>query len=163
MINLDPYSLYIKLGAAVLAAAALLAVGWHFGSLGPKTELAQFQSKQAQLTADAVLAERAANQAEKERDHQTELKHAQVITQINIDPVNTAPVLVCEPAEIHSSPVSGTEGETNSSGTSTAERGGEPVDRGRDIRPAIEALKKRLERIMADYRQEDEEWARRTQ
>lgn len=167
MVSLSPYSLYIKLAAGVVLASGLLGAGWHFGALGPETKLAQLQAKQAQdeakqsgNIATAVLAERAAAEAERAKDHKTEQSHANDLSDIDHTTSRTDPVFVrvrSRPVCVGSVP--GTEGQANSVGTNTAEGGGQQDDRGSDIRPAIEALKKRLERIMADYRQLDAEWS----
>lgn len=166
--NLNPYLIYIKIGAAVALAAVLIGTGFHFGGLGPKAEMAELKAQQAkedsnrsQAIATAVLAERASAEAQRERDHNTELTHARQIIQINGVPDITTPIVLCGPDEIHSTPLPSAEGQANSDGADTGEGRSVEVDRGRARRRAIEEVKKRLERIMADYRQEDAEWSKK--
>lgn len=63
--------IYVKLGFYLALAAGLIGLGYHFGALkgaaqadSARTALEGFQAAQAQNTAKAVLAERAAGQAE---------------------------------------------------------------------------------------------------
>lgn len=155
----EPYLTYAKIGAAALVITVVAAASYHFGGMGPKVELAKFQAEQAQNTATAVLAERAADAATRATDHVTETQHANTIFHIDSTPAISTPVLVFDrspSAPVCSMP--GTEGEAGGVAADPAGGGREPMDGGRDIRPEIEALKKRLEKIMADYRQLDAEW-----
>ncbi|SRR6266404_7447694 len=163
MIIPEPYALYVKLAGGVVLLAVATAVSWHLGGLGPKAQLAQFQAKQAEFTANAVLTERAAAQAQADHDHNTELMHAKTIIQIGAAPVISTPLFLCGPADqIHSGAVPGTAGQADSGSAGTTTGGSEPVDRGGgDRRAAVEALKKRLEIVMADYRQLDSEWQKK--
>lgn len=157
--TLNPYALYIELGAAALLLALAAGTGYHLGGLGPTAALEADRAEQSQAIATAVLAERASAAATAARDHATEATHAQVIVSIDSAPPLRTPVLVCGPGPLRTGTVSGAEGEASSIPADPPEGRGQPVDRGRDIRPAVEALKKRLEKVMADYRQEDAEWS----
>ncbi len=159
---LGPYGIYIKVVFVLLAAGALVGAGWHLGGLESKARLEESLAAQARTTADAVLAERASAQVEHDRDRNTERTHAQTIVRIDAAPAITTAVLVCGPDELRGRPLPGAQGQAGGVGTDPGGGGGQPDDRGRDhatdVRPAVEALKKRLERIMADYRQQDAEW-----
>lgn len=158
MIALQPYLIYIKLGAAALLLGAVAATSYHFGGMASKTKLEGFQAEQAKNTAKAVLAERAAAVATAAADHATEMQHAKELRDIDsLAPIAT-PLLVYRTAPAAVCTVPGAEGKAGGLAADPAGRGGEPVGGGRDIRPDIEALKKRLEKVMADYRQLDHEW-----
>lgn len=60
-------SLYVKLGAAAALLAVIFGLGWHLGGLSGQAALARLQHDQAQITATAVLNERASTQAEVNR------------------------------------------------------------------------------------------------
>ncbi len=61
---MNPYAIYIEVGAAVVLLAVAVLVGYHFGGMGPKAQLEALKAAQAELTATAVLAERASAEAE---------------------------------------------------------------------------------------------------
>lgn len=151
---------YLKIGAIVALVIGLFGFGWYGGALSGKAAVARLQRNQAQLTATAVLAERASTEAQTKIDTAAQVTHAQDIAQIDdVAPIAT-PLLVYRSSPTPSCPVSGA---TAQAGSLPADPDGgpsQPVDRGRavDVRPQIEALKHRLEIIMADYRQQDREW-----
>lgn len=151
-------SLYIKAGAVLLIVGLIFGLGWHLGGLSGQASLARLERDQAQITATAVLNERAAAEDQAAKDHITEQTHAATILQIDSAPAITAPLIVYHPAQLTIGPVQGSEGEAGAESAHTSAGGSQPVDRGSDRRPAVEALKKRLEKVMADYRQEDKEW-----
>lgn len=155
---MTPYILYIKLALAGVLIALVGGTCWHLGSLGPKAALAEFQAKQSQLTADAVLAERASATAQAVIDHQAELTHAQTIVQIDAAHALTAPVFVCSPAsEVPGRAVPGAAAQAGGVAADPKEGG---IDPGRrvNIRAALDALEIKYEKILADYRQLDAEW-----
>ena len=147
----------IKIALAIALAIALLAEAYHLGGDGPRAAMALYEADQSRAIANAVLTERAAAAATAAQDHATELTHAQVIVQIDSAPAIHTPVLLCPPGAVRAGAVPGTQGQTGGVPADPAAGRGEPVG-GRDIRPVIEALKKRLEKVMADYRQLDAEW-----
>lgn len=59
--------LYAKLGAGALIIAVLFGAGWHFGAMASKTQYEALRAEQSELTAKAVLAERASAAAESAR------------------------------------------------------------------------------------------------
>jgi hypothetical protein len=61
------YFLYIELGVAALCLVLAAGTGFRFGGLASKTALEGLRADQAQLTATAVLAERASEKAESDR------------------------------------------------------------------------------------------------
>lgn len=148
---------YFKYGAIAALVIALFGFGWYGGRLEGSAAVARLQRDQAQITATAVLAERASAQEQAAKDHITEQTHAATILRIDSAPAITTPVLVYAPGALCSA-LPSPEAKTGGESANTHGGAGEPVDRGRDIRPQIEALKHRLEIIMADYRQEDREW-----
>lgn len=153
---MSPTTIKYIVGAVLLAAYS---AGWFYlGGLKSQATLARFQRDQAQVTATAVLNERAAAEEQAAKDHITEQTHAATILQIDSAPAITAPLIVYHPEQLTIGPLQGAEGEAGAESAHTQNRGGQPVDRGSDIRPAIEALKKRLEKVMADYREMDQEW-----
>jgi|SRR5579859_4499277 len=156
--NLNPYSVYIKIGAAAVVAALLVGGGYHFGGLANKVKLEEVLAAQAQTTANAVLAERASADAQRERDHNTELTHAKQIIHIDSAPDITTPIMLCGSDEVRVGALPSAEGKADSVGADTEGGRSVEMDRGRARRAHIEEVKKRLERIMADYRQEDSEW-----
>lgn len=163
---MNPYLLYVKLGAAALVLAIAAGAGFYFGRLSGdlKAERAVAaqeadRAAQSQLVATAVLAERASAAATAARDHATEATHAQVIISIDSTPPLRTPVFVCaDPGPLRVGTVPGAEGETGSVPADPSEGRSERVDGKRDIRPGVEALKRQLEKVMADYRQLDAEW-----
>lgn len=151
--------LTIKLAIAVVLAAAIGAGSFYLGGLGPKAALATYQLGQARVVADAVIAQQARDRAEAINDNQAEKTHAADIQKIDDLPAIASPLIVYRTAP-RGCTVSSTQAQASGITTHTPGGGGEPVDRGSNIRPAVEALKKRLEKVMADYRQEDQEWPR---
>lgn len=155
----EPYLMYAKLGLAAVLLSAVAGVSFHFGGMASRTELAGFRAEQAENTATAVLAERASATAARAADHVTETEHANTIFHIDGTPALSTPVFVFDKSpSAPVCPLPGAEGEAGGVATDPAGGRGQPVDRGRDIRPDVEALKKRLEKVMADYRQLDKEW-----
>lgn len=59
--------LYLKLGAALALVALLFGAGYRMGGNGARAQYEALQAAQAELTAKAVLAERASEQAESVR------------------------------------------------------------------------------------------------
>lgn len=57
-------TLYLRLGAYVLAAVLLVAGGWHMGGLAPRRDLAALQAQGWQQKAQAASAALAATQAQ---------------------------------------------------------------------------------------------------
>jgi hypothetical protein len=161
----NPYLIYVKLGAAALVLAIVASAGYHFGGLSgdvkaanAKTALEADRAEQSELTAKAVLAERASAAAAAVQDHATEAIHAKVIVSIDSATPLRTPVFVCSPGPLRVGTVPSAEAEAGGVPADPAAGRGQPVDRGRDIRGAIEEVKKRLEKVMADYRQQDAEW-----
>jgi hypothetical protein len=157
----NPYLTYIELGVAALLLAIAAGAGFYVRGLTCEAALETDRAAQSQTIATAVLAERASAAATAAQDHATEATHAQVIVSIDSAPPLSAPVLLCGPSPLRVGTVPGAEGETGGVPADPDAGRGQPVDRGRDIRGPIEALKKRLERVMADYRQEDTEWPKK--
>lgn len=150
--------LYAKLGGAILLLAFVFGVGFRFGGMGPAAALQRDHAAQSQAIAKAVLAERAAAEATALQDHATEATHAQTIVQIDAAPPIRTPILLCGPGPLRAGAMPSAEAQTGGIPADPAERGGERVGGERDIRPGIEALKRQLEKVMADYRQLDAEW-----
>jgi hypothetical protein len=157
-VTLNPYAIYIELGAAALFITLAAGSGYYVRGLACEAALETDRAAQSQTIATAVLAERASAAATAAQDRATETQHAQTIVHIDSAPAISTPVFVCGPGPVYSGSVPGAERETGGIPTDPEAGRGQPVDRGRDIRPAVEALKKRLEKVMADYRQEDAEW-----
>jgi hypothetical protein len=150
--------LYLKLGAIVAMVAALFAAGYHIGGMASRSAYEADTAAQSQAIATAVLAERASSVATAAADHATEVQHAKTIIQIDATPAISAPVFVCGPSPVRAGSLPGAEAKAGGIPTDPAGGRGQPVDRGSNIRPAVEELKKRLEKVMADYRQLDAEW-----
>lgn len=157
--TLNPYAIYIEVGVALALLSIAAGTGYYLGGLGPTAALEADRAEQSQTIATAVLAERASAAATAARDHATEATHAKVIVSIDSAPALRTPVFVCsDPGPLRIGTVSGAEGEASGGVADPPEGRRERVDRERDIRPGIEALKRQLEKVMADYRQEDAEW-----
>lgn len=151
--------IYAKLAAVLAILAAAFAAGFHFGGLGPTAALQADRAAQSELTAKAVLAERASAQATAARDHTTEETHAKTIVQIDSAPPIRTPVFLCAPGDpLRAGAVPGSQAQAGGVAADPAARGGQPVGGADDLRPSVEALKRQLERVMADYRQLDAEW-----
>lgn len=153
---MSPLTIKLAIAGAILAAFG--AGCFYLGGLKGQAALARLQRDQAQITATAVLNERAAAEEQAAKDHITEQTHAATILQIDSAPAITAPLIVYHTAPTAGCPVSGAQRETSSVSADSQGRRSEPVDRGSNIRPGVEALKKRLEKVMADYREMDQEW-----
>jgi hypothetical protein len=151
--------LYLKLGAIVAMVAALFAAGYHIGGMASRSAYEADTAAQSQAIATAVLAERASALATAAADHATEAQHAKTIIQIDAAPPIRTPVFLCAPGgPLRAGALPGTEAKAGGIPADPAEGRSQPVDRGSNIRPAIEELKKRLEKVTADYRQLDAEW-----
>lgn len=151
--------LYLKLGAIVVMVAALFATGYHIGGMASRSTYEADAAAQSQAIATAVLAERASALATAAADHATEAQHAQTIIQIDAAPPIRTPVFLCAPGDpLRAGTVPGAETQAGGIAADPAEGRGQPDDRARDIRAGIEALKRQLEKVMADYRQLDAEW-----
>jgi hypothetical protein len=149
---------WIKIGGVLAAVLACFGFGYHLGGLGPKSDLANYQRDQAQNTAKAVLAERASAQHQATVDFNAETQHAKDLQDLAaLTPVAT-PLLVFRAAPAASGAVPGAAGHAGALAAHPQGGGGEPVGGTVDIRPDIEALKKRLEAVMADYRELAAEW-----
>jgi hypothetical protein len=149
---------WLKVGGILAAVLACFAFGYHLGGLAPKTALAKYEADQAQNTATAVLAERAAAQHQATVDFNAETRHAKDLQDIAaLAPVST-PLLVFRTAPTASGAVSCTPAPAGAVAAHPQAGGGEPVGGAVDIRPDVEALKKRLEVVMADYRELAAEW-----
>jgi hypothetical protein len=166
----------LKMGGIAALAALLFAGGFYFGSLrgdekGDADKTAQEASQEAQsaAVAKAVLTERAAARAQAAIDHATETTHAQALETIDDLPPIATPLIVYRNApKVRGGAVPSPQAEARSVAAGAVGGADQPVDRGCDIgpidaqpvdiRPAVEALKKKLEKIAADYRQLDTEW-----
>jgi hypothetical protein len=152
--------IWAKIGGILAAIAAVFLVGFHFGGMASKTTLALYQASEAENTAKAVLAERTSAQAQAAIDHTAETRHAKDLTDIAaLAPIST-PLLVYRTVAAPIGTVPGAQSKAGPVATHPAEGGGERVGRAVDIRDDVEALKKRLEVVMADYRELDAEWPR---
>jgi hypothetical protein len=149
---------WIKVGGILTAVLIVGAFGYWLGGMAPKTALAAAQAAQAMNTANAVLAERASAQAQAAADHTAEAQRVKDQQALDaLTPVAT-PLLVFRAAPALSCAVPGAETSARALAADPATRGSEPVGGGVDVRPAVEALKKRLEGVMADYRELKAEW-----
>jgi hypothetical protein len=149
---------YLKWGGLLALVLAAAGAGYHFGGLGPKAALADFQSQEAQNTATAVLAERSSEAAQAARDINAETQHAKDLADIAaLTPVST-PLLVFRTSPAAGGAVPSAAGKAGAVAADPQGGGSQPVGRAVDIRPDVEALKKRLEAVMADYRELAAEW-----
>jgi hypothetical protein len=149
---------WLKVGGILAAVLVCFAFGYHLGGLGPKTALADFEAKQAENTATAVLAERASAQHQATVDFNAETQHAKDLQDLAaLTPVST-PLLVFRTAPAASRAVSGAQAPAGTVAAHPQGGGGEPVGGAVNIRPDVEALKKHLEAVMADYRELAAEW-----
>ncbi len=150
---------YLKIAAAVALAALLFGGGWYCGGLKPTAALQADHAAMAQATTQALLAQRAQLTARTVTDHTAETTHAQDLAEIDaLTPIATPVIVYRGTAPVCGSAVPGAPAQASGQPAGPAGGGSQPVGGGRDIRPDIEALKKRLERVMADYRQLDAEW-----
>lgn len=149
---------YLKWGGLLALVVAAAGVGYHFGGMGPKTQLAAFQAAQAENTTKAVLAERASAAHQAAVDINAETQHAKDLADIAALAPVSAPLLVYRTVPAPGGAVHGAQSAAGSLPAHPAEGGSEPVGGAVDIRPDIEALKKRLEAVMADYRELAAEW-----
>lgn len=83
-------SLYLRLGAYVLAAALLVAGGWHMGGLAPKAALAALQAQDWQGKAQAAAAALAATQVQLKTLQDTVDRNAGIIQGLHDENAKTA-------------------------------------------------------------------------
>lgn len=158
---MSPYLIYVKLGAAALMLAIAAGAGYHFGGMASRTALEADHAAMAKATTDALLAQRAHAAAQAINDNAAETQHAQTIIQIDSAPPMRTPVFLCAPGDpLRAGAVSSAETQAGGIAADPAEGRSQRMDRERDIRPGIEALKRQLEKVMADYRRLDAEWAK---
>jgi hypothetical protein len=141
--------LYAKLGAA----AALLALAFYLGSLGPKAALERDHAAMAEATTQALLAQRASQQTQAINDNAAEKAHDEDLEAIPLH-IRHDPVFVRLPAQDCRVPAA----QTKTGGNDPGKGGVQPGSGERDIRPAIEALKIKYETVLADCRRLDAEW-----
>lgn len=148
----------LKVIAALVLALVLFGGGFYFGGLKPKTDLADFQAKEAENTATAVLAERVSAQHQATVDSNAEMQHAKDLEDLAaLTPVST-PLLVFRAAPAPGCAVQGAASAAGTVAANPTSGGSERVGGTVNIRPDVEALKKRLEAVMADYRELAAEW-----
>lgn len=152
---------YAKQAGIALAVLFLLGVGFYFGTLkgdaaaaSAKTAAEASQAAQASTVATAVLAERAAWQAQALTNNTAEKAHDQTIETLPARIVRT-PVFLRGTGEICPDPVPGAVAKAG--GYDPDGRGVQPRPR-IDSRPQFEALKVKYETALADCRRLDAEW-----
>lgn len=150
---------YAKWGGIAAAFLAWSVLCFHQGSLGPTTALALDHAAMAKAATDALLAERAATEAQAINDHAAETTHANDLRTIDHAPPRTDPVIVCvrTPSPVRVGPVPGAKAETGGLPADT-QAGGTDSGRGVNIRAALNDLEVKYEKVLADYRQLDSEW-----
>lgn len=161
-----PYLNYLKL--ALLAA--VFGAGVYVGSLrgdvkAEKAKTAQEGQGEAIAQADvtALEGQAAHTAAQQINDNHAEAAHGQDNHKIDATPDRADPVIVYRdrPSKVCVAAMPGAEAQARPDGTDPAAGGSQPSDRdGDNRRPEIEALKKQIERVMADYRRLDAEWPR---
>lgn len=147
-------------------ATFLFGGGFYLGGLrghakADDAKVAQVSQSEEIATAvsTALLNERAQVARQAKADNAAQAQHDKDTASINSAPPRSDPIIVYRDApKVRCSTVPGDSGKASTLAANPAEGGGEPVDRGRDIRPGLEAVKKRLELVMADYRREDAEF-----
>jgi hypothetical protein len=154
---------YLYAGIALL----LFGGGFYLGGLrgdvkaaAAQTALEADHAAMAQGVTTVLLAQRSQAAAQAAADNQADNTYAKDLTKIDTTAPGTAPLIVYRerPAALCRPAVPSAASETTARPADPAGGGGESVDRGRDIRPALEELKKRLELVMADYRRLEAEW-----
>lgn len=151
----NPYLIYVKLGAAALALAGAFGGGFYFGGLQPKTALAVDRAATATAVTSGLLTERSQATAQAVTDNKAESVHDQTIESLPARIVRT-PVFLRTPADLCPDPVPSTQAQT--AGNDPGGRGTQPRSGEGDIRPAIEAFKLHYETVLADCRRLDAEW-----
>lgn len=149
-----PYLSYIKAVGIVAFAATIFGVGFHFGGMASRTALEADHAAMAEAATQALLAQRSAQEAQAINDNAAETAHDQTIESLPARVVHT-PVFLRAPGDVCPDRVSGTKAQTG--GEHPSGSGVQPRS-GRDLRPAIEALKVKYETALADCRRLDAEW-----
>jgi hypothetical protein len=145
----------LKLGGILALVAALFGSGYHFGGLASKTALEADHAAMSKAATDALLAQRSQAAAQAITDNKAETVHDQTLESLPTRVIRT-PVFVRAPGDVCPDVVP--TAQTQAGGQDPGGRGAEPGSRERDIRPAIEALKIKYERALADCRRLDAEW-----
>jgi hypothetical protein len=153
------YKIYAELAAVLAILGVFFGAGYHFGGLSAKTALEAQHAAQLAAVVKAYQDKDAAEARDRINDNLAELQHAKELADIDAAKPRTDPVVVYRiAATVCRGPVPSNIAGAGSIASDPAAGRSEPVDRGRDIRPDVEALKKRLEQVMADYRELKAEW-----
>lgn len=156
---LTPYLMYIKIAGVLAILGIVGGTCYHYGSLSSQEKLQADHAAQLAAVVKGFTDKEAAEAAQRKIDNSAQVKHDQDVSDINsLTPIGTPVIVYRSAAQVCSGAVSGDRSQANPNGAGPAKGGSEPVDRGSDIRPAIEELKKRLEIVMADYRNEDSQF-----
>jgi hypothetical protein len=150
-------------------ATAVFGAGFYVGNLRGdvktdtcKTAAAVSTAAQATTVTQGLITDRSQEAAQAASDHKADETHAQDNRQIDSAPPRTDPVFVQSgPARsaVCPSAVPGHPGTAGPNGANPADGGsGASGGDSDNRRPEIEALKKRLERISADYRDLRAHW-----
>jgi hypothetical protein len=143
--------LYAKIGVGV----ALLAFVFYLGGLGPKAAMERDHAAMAEAATQALLAQRAAAQAQAINDNAAEKTHDQDLEAIPLH-IRHDPVFVRVPGPVKDCGVPSTEAKAG--GNDSSKPGVQSGSGERDIRPGLEALKVKYETALADCRRLDAEW-----
>jgi hypothetical protein len=143
--------LYAKIGIGV----ALLAMFFYLGGLGPKAALDRDHAAMAEATANALIAQRKAAQAQAINDNVAEKAHDQELEAIPLH-IRHDPVFVRLPGPSNCG-VPAAKPEAVSHDSDPSSGGVQPGSGERDIRPALEQMKIKYETALADYRRLDAE------
>jgi hypothetical protein len=152
---------YAKLGGTIFACLLLSGGGYYFGGLRGDAKAAHAQTAleadheaMAKAATDALLAQRSQAAAQAITDNTAEKAHDQTIEDLPGRVVRT-PVFLRSPGEICPGPVPGAKAKTG--GEHSGGSGVQPGS-GKDLRPAIEAMKVKYETALADCRRLDAQW-----
>jgi hypothetical protein len=148
-------------------ASACLGIGFYVGHLTGevktddcKTAAEASTAAQARTVTDALLTDRSQEAAQAVLDNKAEATHEQDVTTIDTTVSRTDPVFVRSgPAAVCPSSVPDPKAKAGALTANPQGGGSQPVGGGGDNRRGeIEALKKKLELVTADYRRLDAEW-----
>jgi hypothetical protein len=150
---------YLKAGGALALVLVIFGSGYHIGGLAPTAALEADHASMAQAATGALLAQRAASEAQAINDNTAQVTHGKDIAKIDATPPRTDPVIVYvhTPNPVRIGPVPGTEAQAGGV-PADPQGGGSDLGRGVNIRAALDSLEVKYEKVLADYRQLDSEW-----
>jgi hypothetical protein len=153
------YRLPAELIGVLVILGLFFGAGFHFGGLSARSAAEALHAAQLAAVLKAYQDKESAEASQRVNDNLAEVQHAKDLADIEAVKPRGDPLWVYHdkaadcagPVPDHSAAAGSVAADPEAGRSIT-------VDRGRDIRPEVEALKKRLEQVTADYRELAAEW-----